>query len=52
MMRYASMCRTAPALGEIVSMEQIANRLRVDFPDNESMRISHEAIDRALNAQG
>jgi len=24
--------------------EQISNRLRVDFPDDESMRISHEAI--------
>ena len=26
------------------SPEQIANRLRVDFPDDKSMRISHEAI--------
>jgi hypothetical protein len=26
------------------SPEQIANRLRVDFPDDDSMRISHEAI--------
>src|SRR5680860_354782 len=26
------------------SPEQIANRLRIEFPDDESMRISHEAI--------
>ncbi len=34
------------------SPEQIANRLRVDFPDNKSMRISHEAIYQALYIQG
>src|SRR5919112_2823135 len=26
------------------SPEQISQRLRVDFPDDESMRVSHEAI--------
>jgi IS30 family transposase len=30
------------------SPEQIAHRLRVDFPDDASMRISHEAIYQAL----
>jgi IS30 family transposase len=30
------------------SPEQIAHRLRVDFPDDVSMRISHEAIYQAL----
>jgi IS30 family transposase len=34
------------------SPEQISNRLRVDFPDDESMRISHETIYQALYIQG
>ena len=33
------------------SPEQISNRLKVDFPDDESMRISHEAIYQALYIQ-
>ena len=34
------------------SPEQISNRLTVDFPDDVSMRISHEAIYQALYIQG
>ena len=34
------------------SPEQIANRLRFDFPDDPCMRISHEAIYQALYIQG
>jgi transposase-like protein len=34
------------------SPEQIARRLPVDFPDDEAMRISHEAIYQALFIEG
>lgn len=34
------------------SPEQIANRLVLDFPDDDSMRISHEAIYQALYVKG
>ena len=34
------------------SPEQISNRLKVDFPDDETMRISPEAIYQALFIQG
>ena len=34
------------------SPEQISQRLRVDFPDDESMRISHEAIYQSLFIEG
>jgi IS30 family transposase len=34
------------------SPEQISHRLRIEFPDDESMRISHEAIYQSLSIQG
>src|SRR5947207_2344444 len=34
------------------SPEQIGRRLRLDFPEDETMRISHEAIYQALYVQG
>jgi len=34
------------------SPEQISGRLRLDFPDDESMRISHETIYQSLYVQG
>lgn len=40
------------AVGDRWSPEQISHRLRVDFPDDESMRISHEAIYQSLFIAG
>ena len=34
------------------SPEQISHRLRIDFPDDEAMRISHEAIYQSLFIEG
>lgn len=38
--------------GSCWSPEQISRRLRVDFPEDATMRISHEAIYQALYIQG
>lgn len=38
--------------GSCWSPEQISRRLRIDFPDDVSMRICHEAIYQALYVQG
>ena len=35
-------------MGDRVESEQISHRLKLDFPDDESMRISHGAIYQSL----
>ncbi len=41
-----------PSLVHGMEPQQIANRLPVDFPGDESMRISHEAIYQSLYIEG
>jgi len=51
--RHARLRRQVQArLKEYWSPEQIMNRLIVDFPDDEGMRVSHETIYRSLYVQG
>jgi IS30 family transposase len=44
--------RVAEWLGELWSPEEIARRLRIEFPDDPMMRVSHETIYRSLFVQG
>ena len=44
--------RKDPRWATAWSPEQIAKRIQIDFPDDESMRISHEAIYQSLYIQG
>ena len=39
-------------MGERVSPQQISERLRLEFPDDPGMRVSHEAIYQSLFVQG
>ena len=39
-------------MGNAWSVEQIARRLPVDLPDDETMRISHKTVYQAVSAQG
>jgi hypothetical protein len=50
--RATSRTAKGPAFGEVWSPEQIAGRMRVDFPHDESMRFSHEAIYQSVCVQG
>lgn len=38
--------------GSAWSPEQVSGRLKIDFPDDESMRVSHETIYQSLYVQG
>lgn len=45
-------CRVVAGLNQRHSPQQIAHRLRRDFPDREDLRVSHETIYQALYVQG
>jgi IS30 family transposase len=46
------LARVISDLEQLLSPEQIANRLRKEFGDDETMRISHETIYKTLYVQG
>jgi IS30 family transposase len=46
------LAEVAAGLGKHWSPEQIANRMRLDHPDDEAMRVSHETIYKTLYVQG
>ena len=50
--RSSTWTAAGSAVGNAWSPEQIARRLPVDFPDDKTMRISHEAIYQSLYVQG
>jgi IS30 family transposase len=44
--------RVVADLGELLSPQQIATRLRTEFPDDQTMQISHETIYKSIYVQG
>jgi transposase, IS30 family len=44
--------RVSAMLGELASPEQICGRLRLEFPDEPEMQVSHETIYKSLYVQG
>jgi transposase, IS30 family len=44
--------RVVADLGDLLSPQQIATRLRTEFPDDQTMQISHETIYKSIYVQG